>query len=264
MVSGSTGAAPSVAYAEPMTRKGNLPMRAAVYDKIAQAIRSGILRPNDLLAPEAELGAAFRVSRTVMREALILLEEDGLVRTQRGIGRFVVDTLPTVGIEVLRPAEIFLSRNIGPLPVKRLSTGRENVTDFTMRGLKLDSDASVVIWESLVIEDDQNVALLQEWIRVDDSASNLNDELLEILAKASSGNTSMLGALIGGFEEKLGPGSCEVSVSNAGAYRAQMLGITVTSPVLILNQTVLYRRIPLMVGKYIIRPEVGHLTINQS
>jgi DNA-binding transcriptional MocR family regulator len=35
-----------------------------------------------------------KVSRTVVREALMLLEEGGLIRARRGVGRFVADTLP--------------------------------------------------------------------------------------------------------------------------------------------------------------------------
>lgn len=58
--------------------------------------------PADLVAgppslKETELGAFLDVSRTVVREALISLEDGGMMVTHRGIGRFVTHSLPHVG-----------------------------------------------------------------------------------------------------------------------------------------------------------------------
>ncbi|CAH0158692.1 hypothetical protein SRABI83_00894 [Arthrobacter sp. Bi83] len=55
-----------------------------------------------------------KVSRTVVREALMLLEEDGLIRAHRGVGRFVSDTLPRIGIKLIR-----LSRRSSATPDTR-------------------------------------------------------------------------------------------------------------------------------------------------
>lgn len=41
----------------------------------------------------------------VVGETMILLDEDGLIRTRRGVGQFVSDTLPRIGIERIRPFE---------------------------------------------------------------------------------------------------------------------------------------------------------------
>lgn len=46
---------------------------------------------------ETELGADYAP------EALILLKEDGLIRARRGVGRFISDTLPRIGIQRIRP-----------------------------------------------------------------------------------------------------------------------------------------------------------------
>ncbi|MGC0238295.1 hypothetical protein [Arthrobacter sp. SD76] len=35
----------------------------------------------------------------------MLLEEDGLIRARRGVGRFISDTLPRIGIQRIRPFE---------------------------------------------------------------------------------------------------------------------------------------------------------------
>ena len=255
---------PGETFATPITGRNQLPLRSAVYDKIAKAIRSGELAPSQLLPTEAELGSAFQVSRTVMREALILLEEDGLIRTQRGIGRFIVDVLPKFGIERLHPIEQILGLTKGRVEVKRLQAGLEQVTDFTRRGLGLQEGTIARIWESVVLHDGVNVAIAQEWVSGEEPDSPLTTDVRNILESKTNEDTSMLNALIRGLGDRLGPGTCEVSVSNAGAHRAQLLDVIGTSPVLLLSQTVAYRGAPLLVAKYIVRPEAGHFTIVQS
>ncbi|MCX7366658.1 MAG: FadR/GntR family transcriptional regulator [Alphaproteobacteria bacterium] len=52
-------------------------------------IRSGRLQPGDRLPTEQELTSAWKVSRTVVREAVAGLRADGLVITRRGSGAYV-------------------------------------------------------------------------------------------------------------------------------------------------------------------------------
>jgi GntR family transcriptional regulator, transcriptional repressor for pyruvate dehydrogenase complex len=59
-------------------------------DAIGDRIRDGRLAAGDKLPTEAEVVAAFGVSRTVVREALSKLQAAGQVRTRHGIGTFVV------------------------------------------------------------------------------------------------------------------------------------------------------------------------------
>ncbi|MDE8588335.1 winged helix-turn-helix domain-containing protein [Arthrobacter sp. NQ4] len=68
----------------PVAAQPGSPLRVAVYSHIAEAIRNGLLKPGSMIPTETELGADMKVSRTVVREALMLLEEDGLVRARRG------------------------------------------------------------------------------------------------------------------------------------------------------------------------------------
>ena len=57
--------------------------------ELRQAITGGIFRPGGQLPTEAELCEMLGVSRTVVREALRVLEDDGLVVRRHGIGTFV-------------------------------------------------------------------------------------------------------------------------------------------------------------------------------
>lgn len=60
-------------------------------EELRQAILGGTFRPGSQLPTEAELCETLGVSRTVVREALRVLEDDGLVARRHGVGTFVRD-----------------------------------------------------------------------------------------------------------------------------------------------------------------------------
>ena len=61
----------------------------AAEQEIRTAITEGIYRPGTQLPAESELVEMLGVSRTVVREALRLLEDDGLITRRHGVGTFV-------------------------------------------------------------------------------------------------------------------------------------------------------------------------------
>jgi len=74
---------------------------ATLVDAFQAQVRGGELRPGDKLPTEAALMARFGVSRTVVREALSMLQASRIVQTRHGIGTFVMETLPdTPGFSV--------------------------------------------------------------------------------------------------------------------------------------------------------------------
>src|SRR5919112_3712392 len=60
-----------------------------VRDRLLETIQERGLQPGDQLPTEAEVTLMFGVSRSTVREALRLLERDGLIRTEHGKGRFL-------------------------------------------------------------------------------------------------------------------------------------------------------------------------------
>src|SRR6188474_912535 len=66
-------------------------MTDVAQQELRQAITRGTYRPGSQLPTEAELCEMLGVSRTVVREALRVLEDDGLVARRHGVGTFVRD-----------------------------------------------------------------------------------------------------------------------------------------------------------------------------
>lgn len=65
------------------------PLHVEVRDGLLHLIRERGLRPGDQVPTEAEVSREFGVGRSTSREALRLLEQDGVITVERGRGRFV-------------------------------------------------------------------------------------------------------------------------------------------------------------------------------
>lgn len=70
-------------------RSSRKTLTEAAQDEIRQAIVKGTYSPGSQLPTEAEFGELLGVSRTVVREALRGLEDDGLIARRPGVGTFV-------------------------------------------------------------------------------------------------------------------------------------------------------------------------------
>lgn len=245
------------------TRTGH-PMRVALYGRIADGIRSGVFPLGSMLPRETELGDAIGVSRTVVREALMLLEEDGLIVTRRGVGRFVADRLPETGLEELRPFEEVLSPGQTPLTVRPGELELQKTTQFTSRHLALDDAANTWFCESILENDGRPLAIVQEHLPAGRYLSERSQAVSDSLQSAHAAG----GTLFAGIGSLCGPiftsGVCEVTASVMGATRAQLLDLKQSSPALILTQTALVGDHPVHLAKCIVSAEVGHLKIIQS
>jgi len=67
------------------------PLSLRVYFELRKRIGQGEYLPGSQLPTEKELAQAFAVSRVTIREALRLLQRDGLVKAQHGRGHFVLE-----------------------------------------------------------------------------------------------------------------------------------------------------------------------------
>ncbi|MCG6113062.1 MAG: FadR family transcriptional regulator [Paracoccus sp.] len=70
-------------------RTQHLPARIAA--QFARQIQQGDLKPGDRLPTENAMSRTFGVSRTVIREAIAQLRNEGMIETRQGVGAFVID-----------------------------------------------------------------------------------------------------------------------------------------------------------------------------
>lgn len=75
------------------SRKGGIPLYYQIMRNLKEQIVSGKLGPGDRLPSEAEHTRRFGVSRVVIRQALRILEEQGLIVRVKGNGTFVSEAV---------------------------------------------------------------------------------------------------------------------------------------------------------------------------
>lgn len=97
--------APTLPELAPATR---VYLTDAVVGQLAEAIVERELRPGDRLPGERDLALRFRVSRIVVREALVRLAQRGLVEVRPGVGTFVARLSEA---SVTDPLRLYLRRH---------------------------------------------------------------------------------------------------------------------------------------------------------
>ncbi|MDJ0322193.1 GntR family transcriptional regulator [Cryobacterium sp. PH31-AA6] len=239
------------------------PIRVAVYTRLADGIRSGVFQLGEMLPRETELSAMLGVSRTPVREALMLLEEDGLLVTRRGVGRFVTDSIPHSGLEQIRPFEIVLADPNKAMTVQPLRFELESFTDFVSSRLALDPAANAWIRESVLLQDGLPIATVQEHLPagryLSDVSERIASELMEIAAKPRT--------LLASMQDNghvFTNGVCQIVATNAGPTRAKLLNIEPSAAVLILTQTAGHGGVPLYAAKCVVAPGHRSLAVMQQ
>lgn len=145
-------------------------MAPQLKEAIRELIAEDGLGPGDQLPAEPDLSEHFGVSRTKIREALKLLEQDGLVTAIQGRGRFV-SMLGSLRIE--RPVNIYESitemlQGLGYTVTNVVLGVEEDVADAqTARALQLQEGDPVIRVVRLRLGDDQPMVLSINIVRRD-------------------------------------------------------------------------------------------------
>jgi GntR family transcriptional regulator len=137
------------------------------------------LKAGDKLPSEAELALMFNISRPTLREALKLLEQDGLILTMHGRGRFL-SAAATLRVE--RPITAYESitsmlRQLGYKPQTRLVSLCEQPADKdAARALRCRAGTPVVAVERLRLQGSDPLVYCIEILRRDSLPETLDEE----------------------------------------------------------------------------------------
>ncbi len=253
---------PESFLAQPILTPPGQPLRVAVYSRLSHGIRSGVLEAGSILPRETELAIMLGVSRTVVREALMLLEEDGHIVTRRGIGRFIADSLPAPGLERLQSVESLLGGTA--LDVRVIAFNSQEPTDFVTDHVAIDPGSLSWFRESVLARDGRPLALVQEYTADVPQLAAVSPALASAFADVLPEGPTLLSTLLDGLGSELGPGICVITTSVAGPTRASHLSIKASDPVLLVTQTALVGGVPVIAVKSAFTAEAGHLSVAQS
>ncbi|WP_245693912.1 GntR family transcriptional regulator [Actinopolyspora mzabensis] len=221
-----------------------------LYERIVDAIRQGRYPPGSALPSEPELAGELGVSRPALREALILLQEDGVITVRRGVGRTVSTGTPHRGFERLGSVERLLGAET--TGVRALARSTEEPTDLVLQHLPVPAASEIRFWESIVDVDGSPACLVQEWILPDELLVELDPELPEALRAASEQPRTMLDVLTSRSPGLPLRGSSGITATVLGGQRGAAFQRPADTPVVLITQVVREESTPLMIGKYML------------
>lgn len=184
--------------------------RTRLYEEVmiqlAELIRQGQLRPGDRLPPERVLAERLRVSRATVREALRVMERQGLVVSKPGAGTFISGGSAEelrLALNHLALRDIFELRMLIEPSIAALAAQRATPDDITRleQTLRQQGDAGLIVrqahdenegspskadiaFHSMLAEATHNHALLQLGARLIEILSPSRNESLQTPQRA--------------------------------------------------------------------------------
>lgn len=155
-----------------LRRSSAIPLYFQLQELLKEKIEAGAWRTGEMIPSEPELCDLYEVSRTVVRQALSVLEQDGQLRRVRGRGTFV--SAPKIAQRVGGLSRL-LAHPVPGQQVHVLDHRQEHAPRRVTDQLGLVGDAGILRVMSLLRVDEAPVALFDSFfpLRVAESINDL-------------------------------------------------------------------------------------------
>ena len=234
------------------------PLSVQVYDRLVEALRKQS-RPGDQIPPEIELSAELGVSRTVLREALRLLEEDGVIERavdprRRQIAR--PSSRPPSFNAVLED----MLQASASLKIKVVRTETITATSWSRELLDLpDEDCQVLFRESLVLAGGEPVASALELVPADNG--QVPTHLVDLDGKGA--NRTLLAALGPQFRSKCVPTLWRISAGSSVGSRSGFEKLRSDCHITNLTMVLSRQGRPVFLAKHLLRLDLVALSVGE-
>ncbi len=178
-------------------------MALQVRDGVSDYIKEQKLKVGDKIPTEAELCKAFGVSRPLVREALRLLEQERLVVTKHGLGRFVT---AFAALDIARPITVFESISSMLMALGHKTTTRV----MSARTALASSDPDAAL--ALALAPDAEIFVMERFREVGDDVLVYS---IDIIPLALTGSAPQEAAIAGSVNELLASANHRPIMSSA-------------------------------------------------
>lgn len=234
----------------PVENRGHSSLISIIQNELKTRIINGAFKPGEKLPSEPELAMELGVSRNSLREAIGLLQREGLLVKRHGVGNFVTDRYPIIrgGIERLAGITEFIR-------AQGLKAGSK-VTRFELVecpgeiGQTLDAEPGdrIFIMETIKYASEVPVALCADFIPLS-IAGNIDPDRI---------HDSIFDGLRDHYGVDIRYAECDLIPMTAGEELTGKLSVEAGTPVLLLeqihydslNRRVLYSKSYFPVGKF--------------
>jgi GntR family transcriptional regulator len=194
------------------------PLRLQVRDRVFDLLAERGLRPGDQIPTEPKLISLLGVSRATLREGLQLLEQEGVILTRHGVGRFLVAAPETLVTDLSR------LRGVSELLKEHHIHASVRLLDVTCREADGDVAAALQVTPGTPVVDLERV-----WTRRADPVIYSEDILPEALLGPAWTPRDFQGSLLELIEARsgkiLGHAQSEVRAVTLSPALAQRVGV---------------------------------------
>ncbi len=204
-----------------------LPYYFQLKELLVNEIRKGRLKPGQQISSEFKLCEQFKVSRTVVRQAISSLVQSGYLNREKGRGTFVTRPKITENLfqNLTGSYEDMLARGI-KLVTKVLEQTRCEVDSEILERLKLEPDEPVIKIKRLRSISSEPIALVTTYLPYKICSSLLKENLT---------NQSLYSVLEEKYNLKISNGRRSLEAVSADKKVAALLGVKVGAPLMLLN-----------------------------
>lgn len=201
-----------------------LPLYVQIAEGLIDRIESGELAPGDRLPPERILSSSLGVTRVTLRQALQLVEAEGLLERRQGAGTFIAAPKIERTTTRLTPFTLGMKRS-GLIPGARVvQFERKPAKISTARRLKLPLSSELYYCHRLRLINQEPI-MVEKFYLPASSFPDLDAAVLE--------DASVFEILEQGYGVRIIRAEQSLEAVSASDYEAELLGITAGAPLLL-------------------------------
>jgi len=204
-----------------------LPYYFQLKELLIEEIKKGRLKPGQQIPSEFKLCEQFRVSRTVVRQAISSLVQNGHLNREKGRGTFVTKPKITENLfqNLTGSYEDMLARGI-KLVTKVLEQTKWEADSEILKRLKLEPGEPVIKIKRLRFISSEPIALVTTYLPYKICPPLLEENLT---------NQSLYGVLEEKYALRIAHGRRSLEAVSADRKTAALLGVKVGTPLMLLN-----------------------------
>jgi GntR family transcriptional regulator len=214
---------------EPLDKSSFIPLYFQIQDRIVKQIRAGALQPGEMLPAEEDLCRLYGVSRMTARQSLQALKHQGLVRSEKGRGTFVIQ--PKVEKEIAHLSGFSAEmRSLGMKPTSRtLEQANKPASPEIARRLAIPPGSLLLELHRLRLADGLPLAIEQVWLSLAEFPG---------IDKIDFSRSSLYGTLRERYGIQVGSADEIIEARAATGREAKLLDISARSSLLVISRTI--------------------------
>jgi GntR family transcriptional regulator len=214
---------------EPLDKSSFIPLYFQIQDRLLKQIRSGQLQAGGLLPGEEDLSRLYGVSRMTARQSLQALKHQGLVRSEKGRGTFVIQ--PKVEKKIAHLSGFSAEmRSLGMKPSSRIleQATKPASPEIALR-LEVPPGSLVLELHRLRLADALPLAIEQVWLSLAEFPG---------IAKIDFARSSLYGTLRERYGIQVGSADEIIEARTPTTREAKLLEISPRLSLLVISRTI--------------------------